>query len=451
MNIRSVIKKIRIFVTQDIWLIGREEISSRSLFFIRQLRILLLVIKGLFDGNLQVHAAALTYSTVLSIVPLGALIFTFLKSFGLHSDIRDRITSSIPHLFRDVVAAIFNYIETTDVKALGAAGFLILLWMSMSLFKAIGNSFNEIWGIKQSRNFIQRLFIYIAVIVICPFILILAMLLNGVVTGISILLPLAGISTLFILAIQLMVICLVFVMIYKLVPNIYVVWFPSFFSGAIAGILWYLTGWIFISFQIGVSKYNAIYGTFATVPLLLFWLYSSWLIVLLGCKLTFAIQNEQLYTDERQARDASNQVILRLSLSIFYLLALRHTRDEKPIPAEECVHYFNAPARLVQDILYRFERAKIIEAKHTPSEPIGYFPSRPLKEVTPLHIITAIEHYGIDELPFSNNQIMRYVKKIMDLKDQIFSNTELNKPFDRWIELYQKDEERHKSPKFFST
>ena len=245
-----------------------------------------------------IRASALTFTTILSIVPLLAVAFSISKGFGLQNAgfFRDFLMG-VSAGRAEVVDKILQYIANTNVKTLGWIGVGTLL---LTVFTTVGNverAFNSIWRVKRGRTSWRKFTDFFSVIVICPIIVLVAASFTVAVQKLDLVHEFVtnpGYDWLEKLVFKLVSLALVwvgFTFVYAFVPNTRVRLKSAAVGGVIAGSMWQSAQWFYIHWQIGFTKYNAIYGSFAQLPLFLVWLYISWIIVLVGAELSYAMQH----------------------------------------------------------------------------------------------------------------------------------------------------------------
>jgi len=188
-------------------------------------------------------------------------------------------------------------------------------------------------------------------------------------------------------------------------PNAKVRLSSAFMGGVIAGTMYQLVQWGYIHFQIGVSKYGAIYGSFAALPLFLLWLQISWLVVLYGAEVAFAHQNEATYEFEPDCKRASRQARKTLALKICQFIFKRFDQNELPLKGVEISQQLDIPIRLVNDTLYELVQAGILnEVKDEASKSHTYQPAHSIEHLTVQAVLEALEESGDNNLSFLRTQ-----------------------------------------------
>ena len=258
-------------------------------------------LKGFLDHGCRMRAPAMTFYTILSIVPLMAIVFGIAKGFGFEKILQEQLFKLL-YGYEDLAIRIMKFattlLDTTRGGIIAGAGLIFLLWSVFKLLNTIENTINYIWSVKKPRSLNRKITDYIAFMVICPALLIfsnattvlMASEVNNFISQtptLSSIIPLVAISLEFI---PFLCIYALFIFVYIFMPNTKVSIFSALFAGIIAGTFYILFHIIYIKFQIGISRANAIYGSFAALPLFLVWLQGSWLIMLFGVELTYSHQ-----------------------------------------------------------------------------------------------------------------------------------------------------------------
>lgn len=303
--------------------------SSKSLK-VRTLKIINLSIRTFLDSDLQSRAAALTYRTLLAIVPAFALLFAIGRGFNLQDLLQSQLYKLFPSQHQAMSTAmsfVDSYLKEASEGVFVGVGIVFLLWTLISLLSHIEDSFNTLWGIKQSRSLYRKITDYTSICLLVPILMVCAAGINIFMSTmfdslfggadkypfISILLDCAP----FLLT------CVAFTLSYLLIPNTSVNLKYASISGLISGVAFQIIQLLFISGQVYVAKYNAIYGSFAFLPLLLIWLQISWLILLFGCTLTFSMQNIFHFTFTEDMNNISPLYMRRLTVATAAVIASR--------------------------------------------------------------------------------------------------------------------------------
>jgi membrane protein len=234
---------------------------------------------------------------MLSIVPFLAFLFSILKALDVHTTLVPQLLSNVAGGSPEIVASILRYINNTRVGSLGAIGLITLFLSIMATLDNTEEAFNQICGIGRGKAVHHKLRDYLIVLFAIPLLTALAVSLSTSLQHqgmIQWFLRLPGIGNLLLLrVIPYLSIWIALVCLYLFIPNVRIRFRYAVVGGLIAGAGWQVAQWTFIHFQLGVSRYNAIYGTMALLPVFMIWIYTSWIIVLAGMEIVWYLQNSQ--------------------------------------------------------------------------------------------------------------------------------------------------------------
>jgi membrane protein len=243
------------------------------------------------DDRCATLASAISFSSMLSIVPFLAIVFAILKALDVHTTLAPMLLSNLAVGSQEIVARILRYINNTRVGSLGAIGFITLFLSVLATLDNIEEAFNRICGIGRGKAVHHKLRDFLIVIFSIPLLIGLAVTITtslqhqGIVQWF---LRLPGIGHLLLLRlVPYLSIWIALVCLYHFIPNVRIRFRHALAGGLIAGIAWQLAQWVFIHFQLGVSRYNAIYGTLALLPVFMMWIYTCWIIVLAGMEIVW--------------------------------------------------------------------------------------------------------------------------------------------------------------------
>ncbi len=340
-----------------LWEQNPADLSWLQRVLLRQIQTAALVIRDFGMNQCLLRASALTYYTMLSLVPLLALVFALLKSFGVQNLLQPLIIEKLNVGDGQVADMILSYINNTQVTQLGAVGLVFLIVAVVSLLTNIEKSFNYIWGVKTVRPLLRRFADYLSVILAGPVLIIGAISMTSSLASNSLvqkLMEMQGVGTLILYAFKFapfVFMWLAFTGLYVFMSNIKVEWRAAFIGGVVGGTLWQLAQVGYVHFQVGVGRYNAIYGTMAALPIFMIWVYLSWLIVLFGLGVCYAKQNLRTSGRDLRGSEVSRNSFEQVALAILVTLADRFSRGEKPLSNEQLAKYLFVPPRLCRSII----------------------------------------------------------------------------------------------------
>ena len=358
-----------------------------------------MVTKGFVADKCPLWASALAFTTALALVPLLAVAFSISKGFGFQNSqyIRDLLLQ-VTAGRAETVETIIGYINNTNVSTLGAVGVALLFVTVISLLGNIEKSFNSIWGVRGARSLWRKFSDYLTVTFICPLLIIVAISATASLESSTIMQSLLSYSVASAAYVGLLKMLpyistwLALLFVYTFMPNTRVNIRSGLAGAVVAGSLWQFVQWGYITYQASFRNYNAIYGSFAQVPLFLIWLFISWLIVLLGAEICFAVQNSATYFREQRLGSYSHDDRQRLAALALAILTDTFMHGGPRTSNEDLAHRLDAPVKLVNDVMHMLAGAGIV-AKLEHAECDVYGLSRPPDKVRMVDVIIALSRH----------------------------------------------------------
>ncbi len=355
--------------------------DTRQNIFVRTVKTLNLSVRSFLDRGLQNKSMSLTYSTVLALVPALALIFAISRGFGFQNLVQDQLFNYFPAQQKALSTALTfvdSYLKQSSQGIFVGVGIIMLLWTLVSLLSNIEEAFNNIWGIRKDRSLPQKITDYIAICLMVPILMICssgASIFMSTMVQDHLKLPFFTplINSILELA-PLVLAWLAFSLSYCLIPNTKVDFKYAAVAGVVSAIGFQILQWLFVNGQIYVTKYNAIYGSFAFLPLMLIWLQLSWLILLSGCVLAYSLQNVFAYNYLGDVENVSTTYRREIALVITAIIFQRFKKGEKPFTMSEISKYYDLPMKLVNHAVDILRGAGIILAVLEEKDSIGFAP-----------------------------------------------------------------------------
>jgi membrane protein len=435
----GIIKATTHYFNEKLWKIRLDRVEGRRGTFIRQLRVFTLSIKGFTDDKCLLKATALTYYTLFSIVPVIALTFAIAKGFGYETDLQMQLMDKFKDQ-KEVLGQAFGYanklLENAKGGIIAGIGVLLLLFSVIRLLSNIEQSFNEIWEIKKGRTWIRKFTDYLSIILIAPLLIIVSGSITVVIeskleAGMSYvgLAPESPFIVMF--AFKAMSFALLFAMfafLYMVLPNTKVKFQAAAKAAIISAILFQIVQWLYIAFQIGVGRSNAIYGSFAALPLFLFWVQTSWFIVLFGAELAFAYQNVDHYELEHEIQHISIRYKRVLALLIAQCVIKNFTEGGKPMTSAEIAKKLDLPVRLARNIIHEFDQLGIFNEVKTEGDQreSAYQPALSENKLTIKYILEKLDTAGVNEMPIQYSNELASIQNAMDGFDHLLENDKGN-------------------------
>ena len=422
------------FLTTDIWRVRLEDLPFGKSFLIKQLRIILLALRGFDEDRCFSRAASLTFNTLLSIVPVVAILFGVAKGFGFEIMLRRELTQKFPgESQQEVLTKVFEFaeslLEATKGGVIAGIGMVILFWSVINVLSHIEAALNDIWEIKESRTWGRKFSDYLAIMLLSPLFILLSssatVYVTTQITALTNQIKLLGFFSPVIFfsfkLIPYVLVWILFTIIYVLMPNTRVSFKAGFFAGVVAGTIFQIVQWGYISFQIGVARYGAIYGSFAALPLFLIWVNISWWVVLFGAELSFANQNVETYEYEPDSNKVSPAFKMTLTLQVAHLLVRNFAEGVRPLTDTEISHQLRMPIRLVHNILYDLVKSDVIAQTRTrENQDFGYQPARDISTLSIKYVVDAIDQTGANDIPVARTPEFRALDEALEkFKDEM--------------------------------
>ena len=389
-----------------IWHTSLYDISKRRSFVIKQLRIVVLTARGFTNDKVQLRASALTFYSLLSVIPVAAIAFAIAKGFGFDQNLEQLITKEFQahqEVLNWLLLNARNALQETRGGYIAGVGVIILFWSVMSLLDQIESSFNHIWQIRSSRSWYRKFTNYLTIMLIAPVFIILSSSITVFVSnGLSDFLTRAPILDFFKPVVSFLVkftpyslSWITLTILFIIIPNTKVKFVPALVSGIITGTILQLLQWLYIDLQFGITKLSAIYGSFAAIPLFIIWLQSSWIVVLLGAELSFANQNLPRYEFESEALNVSSYQKRALVLMIMQMITKNFFAGEKPLSAETIAGNLKIPVRLARDILQDLNNVELLSVlQENENKERLYQPSMDINKLTVSFVLSRLDKKG---------------------------------------------------------
>lgn len=435
-----MIEKIKLFFEETLWRLDLTQMTPMRRFLFRPLRFILLVVRAFLSDVCSLHASALTYITLLAIVPVLALAITSLRAFGGGEFIEERLfnriemaaeqeyiedtdtqltasqpiksqstqaTSSVKNVqdpsehaknvsqsVRRLLGNVFAQINAINFKALGTIGAVCLLFMVINVLGKIEESFNAIWGVSKPRSIWRKITDYLCVIIIVPLLALSASSLpilnsfQNYFASTGWLMEALGFLR---FVIPLIISSLLFAFLFCFIPNTRVRFMSAFMGGLITVFLLQTFFKLCLWFQIGISSNSSIYGSLVALPILLFWINWSWQIVLIGAEICYVFQHRHELVRESAFSHPSERDTITLAIALTLCAADSIDRESHPVAVDQFAEVFKLPSREVHRVASLLGRARILlpVTDGQSSIPTGFVLSRCATRLTVADVINA--------------------------------------------------------------
>ncbi len=431
-KIFAFIKSIVHFFSYKIWHIRESRLDKKQSFLIRQLRIMVLAIRGFIQDQCAAKASALTFYIMFALVPVLALLFAIAQGFGLKQKLEQDLLKDLSS-YRGVLSQAFDFadkmLQTVQGGVIAAVGVILIIYTVLKLLSSIEDSFNEIWQIKKGRIFIRRVTDYIAITLFAPVLILITSSITifvnhevSLVEGITWLSKLDFVFKIILKLFSLLLMSGLFTFIFMALPNTKVKFKAAFVAGLVCAVAFDVLQWAYVGFQIGASKYNAVYGSFAALPLFLIWIQYSWFIVLFGAELAFAYQNVDHYELESEIKNISPRYKRVISLLIANLVVKNFTEEKKPLTAEQIANKLDMPVRLARMVINDFiETGIFTEVKTEREKDVAYNPGVSETHLSVKYILDKMDTKGVNHMPIHSTHELETIHKLMNDFDEVLS------------------------------
>lgn len=405
------VKEILEFFTDTIF---RKEFRSSWLnWLVRQYKLFFYTARGLQEHRTLVRCAALTFYTLISIVPILAVVFAIVKGFGIIEDLIANLYSIFPknpEIIDYVVEFANKALDNTKSGVVAAVGIITLFWAVIRVFGSIEDAFNNIWEVTSTRSIARKYSDYIAVVVAAPILWAAA---NGINTYAQSLF--GGIEAAWVVWVSklmsIVVMWVMFAFLYYVIPNTKVRIGSAIMAGVVAGTAFILFQWGYIYLQVVMTSYNAIYGSFAALPLFLMWVQYSWMILLFGGELAFAYQNIDKFDEERESLHVNYDSRRKVLLATMLVVIRHFVKGKGAISLSDIKQALNLPTRIVNSVLRSLVEAGLLielpsEGKEFEEE---FVPAKEVSTFTIYNILEAVEQSGKIDLDLNSSAELQEV------------------------------------------
>lgn len=380
---------------------------------VRQYKLLFYTVQGLSSHGTMVRSAALTFYTLMSLVPVVALVFAVVKGFGLADGLEQNLYEVLPQS-PEVIDYVVDFAQKALARTQGGwvalVGVLTLFWAVIKVFGSIEDAFNNIWEVKGTRSAARKYSDYIAVVVIAPILWVVSSSFGNYAAEI---LGVAGSPALEVLsrAASLVVTWVMFTFIYVVLPGTKVRLTSALTAGIVAGTVFLLFQWGYVYLQRWMTSYNAIYGSFAALPLFLLWMQISWEILLLGGELSFAYQNAARFDEERESLLVSYDCRRKLMVGVVVLVARAFRDGRGAVSFSEIRDRLDVPTRIMNNILFTLVQARMLNEIRTEGTEydLEYAPARDISQLRVYDVLEAVDSHGFgrDTIDMRTNRELR--------------------------------------------
>lgn len=430
------LNQVRQFIEVDLWRTKLKSLSKGRRSFHAVLRVCVISIKEFNNDKCAEKASALTYFSMLSLVPVIAMLFAIAKGFG----IQDLLEKELSRYFSGQEAVLEKTLPFAENMLNSASGGIVtvtslifLIYAVIRLLMNIEQAFNDMWDIKKNRRWERKISDYLAVMLLGPVLMILASsmtifvkdAIQGALANIEILGQVKS-GILFLLKfLSYTIIWLLLFGIYLIFPNIRVKIVPALIGGIVAGTLFQLNQQAFISFQFAFARYNAIYGSIAFLPLFLIWLQLSWLIVLFGAEVVYGVQyiNQWEYNSENLKISLNHQK--KLMLLLLFRIVKKFENGDGPMSRDQLAESVNIPRRHVNEICRKLEKSHLVT--RVEGVDAAYQPSFDIHQMDIYKVLKLYEKQGMEDFDPRKSEPFKAIESTLEEIDAKWKSAKTNK------------------------
>lgn len=431
-GMKNRILKLLRFLTNDIWRVTEDEVTRRKFSMYTVIKTIYLTIDHFGKNRIMDKASALTYSTLLAVVPILALLFAVARGFGFYNLVEVQLRGffgGMDDKMEVILQSVDTYLKEVKSGVFVGVGLVMLLWSVLSLTSNIENTFNRIWQVKKARSMYRKITDYFSMFLLMPVLVVisggLSIFMSTVLKGMEGYMLLGDFSRFLVKSIPYVFTWFMFTGLYIFMPNTKVKFKNALIAGISAGTVFQIFQFLYISGQLWVTRYNAIYGSFAAIPLFLLWVQMSWTICLFGVELSYASQNVHNYNFDNDTRNISRRYRDFMAILVMSLITKRFERNETPYTAEEISEKHQIPINLTNRILYQLQDIDLIHEVMTDekSESIAYQPSMDINQLTVGLLMQRIDMFGSENFKIDRDQEFREEwRTLVDIKKDFYDN-----------------------------
>ncbi|MDL2247513.1 YihY/virulence factor BrkB family protein [Bacteroides sp. OttesenSCG-928-J23] len=420
------------FLTEDIWRVTQNEVTRKRFSLYTVIKTIYLTADRFTANRISERAAALTYSTLLAIVPMLAILFSIARGFGFENLVKNQMNGllgGINETTETILGFVDTYLEHSKSGIFIGIGLIMLLWTVLNLTTNIEANFNYIWQVKKQRSIYRRITDYFSMFLLLPLLLVLSggvsIFTSTVLKQMESFILLGSFMKFLVRLIPYVLVWFMFTGLYIFMPNTKVKFKHAFISGIVAGTIFQLFQFLYINGQIWVTKYNAIYGGFAAIPLLLLWLQMSWTICLIGVELTYCSQNIHHYSFDKDSRNISRRYRDFISILIMSLIAKRFHNNEPPYSAADISEKYQIPINLTNQTLFQLQEINLIHEVMTDekSDDLTYQPSMDTNQLNVAILLDRLDTCGSEDFKIDrDNEFKEEWKILLDIKQDYYKN-----------------------------
>lgn len=402
-RIRNAANAAKSFFVNGLWQLNLEELPHLKSLLARLLRAVMVAVAEFFKDQCMLRASALTFYTLLSIVPVFAVLFGVAKGFDLERMLEKELMEHLAgqeQAMERILDFSRRLLENTKGGVMAGVGVVMMFWSAIKVLGNIEAAFNAMWDIRKARSWWRKFSDYMALMVFSPILLIVAgsatVFIRTQIDAVAAKFAVADWLIFLVLAgfklTPLILIWTLFTVLYLVMPNTRVSFKAALAGGMVGGSIFQLAQWAYIAFQIGVANFNAVYGSFAALPLFFVWVQTSWVLVLFGAELCFAFEHAGTYCRASGCPELSPGERKLLALRIARLVIQNFAAGREPLTIAQIAQELKMPARMVEPLAAELtQRGIFTETRTRKKRQPAFLPATDIHQLTIQKIIDAYE------------------------------------------------------------
>ncbi|MDM8153956.1 YihY/virulence factor BrkB family protein [Bacteroides gallinaceum] len=413
------------FLTEGIWRITEDEVTPVRKRLYSCLKVIYLSVDQFLNDRISVRASALTYSTLLSIIPILALLFAIARGFGFNELMEQQLKTGIANKQSELILSWVNsYLEHAQSGVFIGVGLIMLLWTVLMLTDNIERSFNAIWQVKHPRTVFRKITDYFSMMLLLPLLIVIS-------SGLTIFMTtyVKDLETFMLLGpvVKFLVRLIPYALIWGMLGGLYVfmpntkvkirnAWFPAILAGSAFQAFQYF----YVNSQIWISNYNAIYGSFAAIPMFLLWTQISWTIVLFGAEMSYISQNLPSFSFGKETAHISRRYHDFFCTVVLSAICKRFEHEQTPYTAEELSKEHKIPIRLTKNILYELTDIHLIYETFGEDRDanVRYLPGMDINQLTVGALMERLDSAGAENFKIDKDDYSASWQALIDAKKE---------------------------------
>ena len=425
------IKQIKTFLLDDIWRVTDDEVSKKRGMIYNAIKIVTLSIKEFVERRVVNKASALTYNTLLAIIPILAILFAIARGFGFANLLEDQFRSGLSsqaQAAETILTFIDSYLSHAKSGIFIGVGLILLFYTVLLLTYNMERTFNSIWQVKKPRSLYRKITDYFSMLLLLPLLILLSsgisIFISTFVKNIQEFALLAPIVKFLVRLTPFVLTWGMFTALYIFMPNTKVKFKYAVLPGILAGSAFQAFQYLYIGTQIWVSRYNAIYGSFAAIPMFLLWTQISWSICLYGAQLCYVAQNLRNFSFSKETENISRRYHDFLCILIMSLICKRFQTDLPAYTAESLSDEHKIPIRLTTTILYELQDMHMIfETPVEDDEEMAYLPSVDINRMSVAMLLSRLDREGSEAFKIDRERYYASWEALSKARNEYYEST----------------------------